>query len=187
MVPEPAARTIHTNHLPAGNETWWSSLASHLVPLFPASKPSFLLYLNLSRGDVFHHDSKFIRIHGNQRLSELGLSGDKDGLDFSSRSDAAIDGELNWFIKTESWIRIGRRVRRRKQAVYKGRLGKSVYPLSCRHSLCLDCQRRHANQATEQQRAQAELEQQITFHRINIVAMTRGVGGSAGRSFQRRS
>lgn len=104
MVPEPAARTIHTNHFPAGNETWWSSLASHLVPLFPASKPSFLLYLNLSRGDVFHHDSKFIRIHGNQRLSELGLSGDKDGLDFSSRSDAAIDGELNWFIKTESWI-----------------------------------------------------------------------------------
>lgn len=81
-------------------------------------------YLNLSRGDVFHHDSKFIRIHGNQRLSELGLSGDKDGLDFSSRSDAAIDGELNWFIKTESWIRIGRRIRRRKQAVYKGRLGK---------------------------------------------------------------
>lgn len=50
------------------------------------------------------------------------MSGDKDGLDFSSRSDADIDGEFNWFIKTESWIRIGRR---RKQAVYKGRLGKS--------------------------------------------------------------
>lgn len=57
------------------------------------------------------------------------------------------------------------------------KLGKSVYPLSCRHSLCLDCQRRHANQATEQQRAQAEFEQQITFHRINRVAMTRGIGG----------
>lgn len=34
----------------------------------------------------------------------MGLSGDKDGLDFSSRSDAAIDGEWNWLIKTESWI-----------------------------------------------------------------------------------
>lgn len=43
-----------------------------------------------------------------------------------------------------------------------------MYPLYCRHNLCLDCQRRHANQATEQQRAQAELEQRITFHRINI-------------------
>ena len=52
----------------------------------------------------------------------------------------------------------------------------SVYPLYCRHNLCLDCQRRHANQATEQQRAQAELEQRITFHRINIVAMTREIG-----------
>lgn len=93
-----------------------------LVAISSSSSGSF----TLSKSPVYSIDLYlFIRIHGNQRLSELGLSGDKDGLDFSSRSDAAIDGELNWFIKTESWIRIGRRVRRRKQAVYKGRLGKS--------------------------------------------------------------
>ncbi|KAF3639927.1 hypothetical protein FXO38_22386 [Capsicum annuum] len=101
-----------------------AALLAISFPSSPHQKHPFF-YLNLSQGYVFHHYSKFLRIHGNQQLSKLGLSGEKDGLDFSSRSDADIDGEFNWFIKTESWIRIGRRIRRRKQAVYKGRLGKS--------------------------------------------------------------
>ncbi|KAF3644760.1 hypothetical protein FXO37_21315 [Capsicum annuum] len=67
-----------------------AALLAISFPSSPHQKHPFF-YLNLSQGYVFHHYSKFLRIHGNQQLSKLGLSGEKDRLDFSSRSDADID------------------------------------------------------------------------------------------------